>query len=217
MQALHNSQGDFASASAQTRTQQQELAYYQIRAPFAGVIGDIPVHLGDYVSPTTQLTTVDENTQLEAYIYIPTERSDQVRLGLPVELTDTNGNVLARSTIAFVSPEVDSGTQTILAKAEVPSSSELLRNQQLVKARVTWASRPAPVVPVLAITRIAGQAFVFVAAPSGHGYLAHQVAVSLGDTTGNSFPVLSGLRPGDKVITSGLQLLQEGMPVQPMG
>ena len=217
VQALHNSQGDLASAVAQTRTQQQELAYYQIRAPFAGVVGDIPVHLGDYVSSSTMLTTVDENAQLEAYIYIPTERADQVKLGLPVDLTDTNGAVLAHSSIAFLSPQVDNSTQTILAKAEVPSSAELLRNEQLVKARVTWASRPSPVVPVLAITRVAGQAFVFVAAPSAHGYTAHQVAVTLGDTTGNNFPVLSGLRPGDKVIVSGLQFLAEGAPVQPLG
>ncbi len=218
IQSLHNSQGDYASAVAQTRTQQQQLAYYQIRAPFSGVVGDIPVHQGDYVSSSTLLTTVDENAQLEAYIYIPTERADQVRLGLPVDLTDTNGDVLTRSSIAFLSPQVDNGTQTILAKAEVSGSAELLRNQQLVKARVTWASRSAPVVPVLAVTRVAGQAFVFVAAPSSRGgYTAHQVAVTLGDTTGNSYPVLSGLRPGDKVILSGLQLLQEGVPVQPLG
>ena len=54
-------------------TQQRELAYYNLTAPFAGVVGDIPVHLGDYVSPQTLLTTVDENNDLEAYIYIPTE------------------------------------------------------------------------------------------------------------------------------------------------
>ena len=47
--------------------------------------------------------------------------------------------------------------------------------------------------------------------------MAHQVAVTLGDTMGNSYPVLSGLRLGDKVITSGLQMLAEGAPVQPMG
>jgi RND family efflux transporter MFP subunit len=216
IQALHNSQGDYSSAVAQTHTQEQQLAYYQIRAPFSGVVGDIPVHQGDYVSPTTLLTTVDENSGLEAYIYVPTERADQVKLGLPVDLTDTSGDTLARTSIYFLSPQVDNGTQTILAKAPVASSSELLRNQQLIKARVTWATHPAPVVPVLAVTRVAGQAFVFIAAPAGSGYTAHQVAVTLGDTTGNSFPVLNGLKPGDKVIVSGLQMLQEGMPVQPM-
>jgi len=43
-----------------SNTQEQQLAYYSIRAPFDGVVGDIPVHVGDYVATTTVLTTVDE-------------------------------------------------------------------------------------------------------------------------------------------------------------
>ena len=219
VQALHNSAGDYNAAVEGTHTQQQQLAYYQIRAPFAGTVGDIPVHQGDYVSSTTLLTTVDENSGLEAYIYVPTERAAQVRSGLPVDLLDTDGNVITKSAIYFVSPEVDNNSQTILAKAPVPTAAgpKMLRNQQLVKARITWSSAPAPVVPVLAVSRIGGQTFVFVAKNNGHGYSAHQVAVKLGDSIGNTYPVLSGLQPGDKVITSGLQMMVEGMPVQPMG
>ena len=218
MQNLGTSSGAYSAAVEGTHTQQQQLAYYQIRAPFSGVIGDIPVHQGDYVSPTTLLTTLDENSGLEAYIYIPTDRASQVKLGLPVDLVDTAGNPVTKSTVSFLSPQVDNGTQTILAKAEIPSGNgELIRNQQLVKARVTWSTNPAPVIPVLAVTRIGGQAFVFIASPNGHGFSAHQVAVTLGDTIGDSYPVLSGLHPGDKVIISGLQMLAEGAPVQPLG
>ena len=219
MQNLGTSSGAYNAAVQGVRTQQEQLSYYQIRAPFAGTVGDIPVHQGDYVSPTTLLTTVDENSGLEAYIYVPTERAAQVRTGLPVELLDTDGNLLAKTSIYFVSPEVDNNTQTILAKAPVPAEAgpRMLRNQQLVKARVTWSTSPAPVVPVLAVSRIGGGTFVFVAKSNGHGYSAHQVSVKLGDSIGNNYPVLSGLQPGDKVITSGLQMLVEGMPVQPLG
>jgi RND family efflux transporter MFP subunit len=217
VQAYENSKGDLDANSALTNTQKQQLAYYQIRAPFNGVVGDIPVHLGDYVSPTTVLTTVDENADLEAYIYIPTERATQIRTGLPVEIVDTDGTVLAKSTVSFLSPQVDNGLQSILAKASIPRSAQRLRNQQLVKARVIWNSNPAPTIPVLAVSLIGGQSFVFVATPKGDGYVAHQVAVNLGETVGNTYPVLSGLKPGDKVITSGLQFLQEGAPVKPLG
>lgn len=217
VQAFQTSKGAYASGVAQTSTQKQQLSYYQIRAPFAGVVGDIPVHLGDYVSSTTLLTTVDENRDLEAYIYVPTERATEVRTGLPVDILDTSGEVLARSAISFISPQVDNGLQSILAKAEVPHSSERLRNAQLVKARITWSTAPAPTVPVLAVTRIGGQPFVFVAAARGDGYFAHQIAVKLGDTLGNTYPVLGGLKPGDRVILSGLQFLQEGAPVKPLG
>jgi RND family efflux transporter MFP subunit len=216
-QAYQNAKADYESNIALTATQKQQLAYYDIRAPFNGIVGDIPVHLGDYVSPTTLLTTVDENADLEAYIYIPTERATVVRRGLPVEIIDPSGKVLVKSTISFLSPQVDNGLQSILAKAEVPRTAELLRNQQLVNARVTWSTSPAPVVPVLAVSLVGGQTFVYLAAPKGDGYIAHQVPVTLGETVGNTYPVLGGLKPGDKVITSGLQFLQEGAPVKPLG
>jgi RND family efflux transporter MFP subunit len=216
-QAYQNAKGDYESNAALTDTQKQQLAYYDIRAPFAGIVGDIPVHLGDYVSATTLLTTVDENADLEAYIYVPTERATQVRRGLPVEILDTSGKTLVKSTISFLSPQVDNGLQSILAKAEIPHTAELLRNQQLVKARVVWSTAPAPVIPVLAVSLIGGQTFVYLAAPKGDGYIAHQVPVMLGETVGNTYPVISGLKPGDKVIVSGLQFLQEGAPVKPLG
>ncbi len=217
VQAYQNAKGDYESSVALTGTQKEQLAYYQIRAPFAGIVGDVPVHLGDYVSTTTVLTTVDENADLEAYIYIPTERATQVRMGLPVEILDTAGNMVVKSAVNFLSPQVDNGLQSILAKAPIPRTADMLRNQQLVKARITWNTSPAPVVPVLAVTRIGGQSFVFVATPKGSGYVAHQVSVGLGEPVGNSYPVLSGLKTGDKVILSGLQFLQEGAPVQPLG
>jgi RND family efflux transporter MFP subunit len=216
-QAYENAKGDYESNAALTDTQRQQLAYYDIRAPFTGVVGDIPVHLGDYVSPTTLLTTVDENADLEAYIYVPTERATLVRQGLPVEILDTAGKTLVKSKISFLSPQVDNGLQSILAKAEIPRSAQVLRNQQLVRARVIWSTAPAPVVPVLAVSLVGGQTFVYLAAPKGGGYIAHQVPVMLGDTVGNTYPVISGLKPGDKVITSGLQFLQEGAPVKPLG
>jgi RND family efflux transporter MFP subunit len=216
-QAYENSKADYEANAALTATQKEQLAYYQIRAPFNGMVGDVPVNLGDYVSPTTVLTTVDEITDLEAYIYIPTGRAAQIRTGLPVEILDSDGNVVVKSTISFLSPQVDNGLQSILAKAEIPHTMQKLRTQQLVKARVTWSTAPVPVVPVIAVTRIGGQTFVFVAVPKADGYVAHQVAVTLGETVGNSYPVLSGLNPGDKVILSGLQFLQDGAPVKPLG
>jgi RND family efflux transporter MFP subunit len=215
-QAYENSKADYEANASLTDTQKQQLAYFQIRAPFSGIVGDIPVHLGDYVSSSTLLTTVDENVDLEAYIYVPTDRASQIRTGLPVEIIDNDGNTVAKSTINFLSPQVDNGLQSILAKAPIPRGSKL-RTEQLVKARITWNTNPAPVVPVLAVTRVGGQAFVFIAAQKEGKYSAHQVPVTLGETVGNTYPVVQGLNPGDKVIVSGLQFLQEGVPVQPMG
>ena len=217
-QAYGNAKGAYDAAAAGTGTQREQLRYYQIRAPFGGMVGDIPVHQGDYVSATTVLTTVDDPAGLEAYIEVPTERSADAHNGLPVTLLDNSGSTLATTSVYFVSPEVDSAMQSILLKAPVPASSHL-RNLQVVNARVTWDTRDASTVPVLAVTRIGGQAFVYLVAPNpaGKGYVAHLAPVQVGEPVGNNYPVLGGLKPGDRVITSGLQMLQEGAPVQPLG
>jgi len=216
-QAMDNAKADYDAATASRKTTEEQLAYYTIRAPYDGVVGDVPVHVGDYASTSTMLTTVDENKDLEAYVYVPTERVSQLRQGLEVDLMDTNGNLLEKTKIDFISPQVDSSLQGILVKAPVHLAPEKLRNLQLVKARVVWSTSPTAVVPVLAVTRLGGQPFVFVAQQRGGQYFANQVAVTLGDTVGNSYAVTSGLSAGDRVITSSTQFLVNGMPVMPLG
>jgi RND family efflux transporter MFP subunit len=220
-QSYENTKADYQSAVELRKTQQEQLAYYSIRAPFDGVVGDIPVHVGDFVTPATVpasfLTTVDENKDLEAYIYVPTERSGQVRKGLEVQLTDNSGKVLETSKIDFLSPEVDSTLQGILVKAPVHATPEMLRNAQMVKAKIIWSTTPMAVIPVLAVTRQGGQSFVFVAQQQNGHYVAHQTAVTLGDTVGNNYSVSSGLNAGDRVIVSATQFLVNGMPVMPLG
>ena len=216
-QAFANTKADYESAVELRKTQEEQLAYYTIRAPFGGVVGDIPVHVGDYVAPATVLTTVDENKDLEAYIYVPTERAGQVRQGLDVELMDNSGKLLEKTRIDFLSAQVDSTLQGILVKAPVHATPEVLRNAQMIKARVIWSTTPMAVVPVLAVTRQGGQSFVFVAQQQDGHFVARQTAITLGDTVGNAYSVSSGLNAGDKVIVSSTQFLVNGMPVLPMG
>ena len=212
-QAYDNSKADYESAVASRKTQEEQLAYYTIRAPFDGIVGDVPVHVGDYVSSTTVLTTVDENKDLEAYIYIPTERAGQLRPGLEVNVMDTNGNQLEKTAIDFISPQVDNSLQGILVKAPVHFGPEKLRNSQLVKVRVVWSTAPTAVVPVLAVVRQGGQPFVFVARLQEGKYIATQTPVTLGDTVENNYAVTSGLQSGDKVIVSSTQFLTNGAAV----
>jgi len=215
VQAFENSKADWDSAKAARATQERQLAYYNLTAPFAGIVGDIPVHVGDYVSPQTLLTTVDENAELEAYVYIPTERAADIRMSLPVQIVTSNDEPIEKTKINFVSQQVDNALQGVLVKAPIHASLDKFRNSQLVKARVVWSTAPAPTVPVLAVTRIGGQPFVYVVASSDKGTVARQRAVVLGDTLGNDYAVTGGLQRGDKVIVSGTQFLIDGAPVQP--
>jgi RND family efflux transporter MFP subunit len=217
-QAHDNSKADYESALAMRKTQEAQLAYYTIRAPFKGVVGDIPVHVGDYVTTSTMLTTVDMTGDLEAYIYIPTERSSEARIGLGVELSDTSGKLLEKTKIDFLSPQVDPTLQGILAKAPVHATPDIMRNAQMIKARVIWSTKPMVVIPVLAVMRQGGQTFVFVVKKQADGHsVALQQPVTLGDTVENSYSIISGLNAGDQVIVSSTQFLVNGMPVSPLG
>jgi RND family efflux transporter MFP subunit len=219
-QELDNAQTNYDAAVAQLKSleeqvnqQQVELKYYAVSAPMSGIVGDIPVRVGDRVAVTTLLTTVDEPGALEAYVYVPAERARDLRMGLPVHLVDSAGKSVAATRLTFISPQVDTGTQTVLAKATVENTAGKLRVEQQVRAQVTWSEHPGVLVPVLAVSRINGRFFAFVAVNDGKSVVARQRALRLGDTVGNDFIVDDGIRPGDHLISSGLQFLQDGMPV----
>ena len=217
---LDNAQTAYDAAVAQLRAldeqvkqQRVELHYYSVSSPMDGIVGDIPVHVGDRVTVATLLTTVDEPGALEAYVYVPAEKARNLKLGLPVRLFDGAGNTVSETTITFVSPQVDTETQTVLAKAAVQNPKSKVRIAQQMRAQITWGIHDGPVIPVLAVQRINGEFFAFVAANEAKGTMARQRLVKLGDTVGNDFVVLDGLKLGDHIIVSGTQFLQDGIPV----
>jgi RND family efflux transporter MFP subunit len=215
--ALDNAQAQVRAMDAQVQEQQVQLRYYRVTSPTNGIVGDIPVRVGDRVTTTTMLTTVDKPGSLEAYIYVPVERSAQLKADMPVQIVDGTGNVLADSRISFLSPQVDNTTQTVLVKARIANNEDKLRNLQFIRARVIWGMRQGPVVPVLAVSRIGGQYFVFVAEDQNGKLVAHQKPLRVGEMVGNDYVVLEGIKPGDKVIVSGTQFLIEGALVAPQG
>jgi RND family efflux transporter MFP subunit len=218
---LDAAQAQLQSLGAQVREQQVQLHYYQVVAPRAGIVGDIPVRVGDRVLTTTTLATVDRPGSLEAYIYIPIEKSAQLKMNLPVRIVDASGAPLTTSRITFISPQVDTATQTVLAKAQIAgatsaNSNDFLRTAQFIRARVVWGSQEKPVVPVIAVSRIGGLYFAFVAeSDQKGGYVVHQKPLQIGQIVGNDYVVLDGIKPGDKVVVTGTQFLIDGVPVVP--
>jgi RND family efflux transporter MFP subunit len=219
-QELDNAQSNYDAALAQVKAldeqvkqQRVELRYYSVPSPMDGIVGDIPVHVGDRVTVATLLTNVNEPGGLEAYIYVPAERARNLKVGLPVRLLDNENHLGIDTQVSFVSPQVDTDTQTVLAKAAFANPQAKLRIAQQVSAQITWGTHEGPVIPVLAVQRINGQFFAFVAVNEGKGTVARQKPLKLGDTIGNDFAVLDGLKPGDHIIISGTQFLQDGAAI----
>ena len=215
--ALDTAQAQLNSLDAQVQEQQVQLHYYRVTAPSAGIVGDIPVHVGDRVTTTTVLTSVDKPGSLEAYVYIPVERSGQLKMNMPVQIVDGNGEVIADSRVSFLSPQVDNTTQTVLIKSRIANHEDRLRNLQFIRARVIWGTHLGPVIPVVAVSRVGGQYFAFVAEDQNGKLVAHQKPLRIGDITGNDYAVLEGIKPGDKIIVSGVQFLVDGATVTPQG
>lgn len=235
-QALDATAAQVRSSGEQARAQTVELGYFRVNAPVAGIVGDVPAHDGDYVTPQTTLTTLNVNLALEAYIQVPADRAPELRTGLPVEILvgaagradiaarlaqglpqvaeGLRGEVAETAPLDFVSPQVDTTTQTLLVKCTLANAGGRLRAGEYVRARIVWRTGKAPLVPVMSVVRQGGQAFVFVAEPGRGGLVVRQRPISLGPLEGQEYVVASGLKPGERIVVSGIQKLADGMPIE---
>ena len=213
--SLRTAEARLAALEAQVSEGRVELEYYRVDAPQAGIVGDITLRVGDRVTPSTVITTIDDNSILEADIQVPLDRSPDLRTGLPVQMLDSAGEVTATNPISFVSPRVDERTQTVLVKSMLREAPPALRAQQFARARIVWSSEPGLTVPLTAVTRISGRYFCFVAEQGDSGLVARQKPIEVGELLGNDYVVRSGLQAGDRVITNGIQKLADGAPVKP--
>ena len=215
--ALQTAEANLKALDAQLQQQEVQLRYYTVTAPTAGVVGDVPVRVGNVVTSQTVLTTIDQNDTLEVHIDVPVERADALRNGLPIHILSNDGSdTLAHTDISFVSPHVDDQTQLLLVKGIVRNPNGTLRALQHVRARIVWRTTQALVIPVTAVLRISGQYFAFVAEDAGGKTIAKQRAIKVGPIAGQNYPVLDGIKPGERVVTSGAQKLADGAPIAPV-
>jgi len=210
---LRAAEAQLKALDEQIRQQRSQLNYYRVTSPIAGTVGDLPVNAGDRVTRTTVLTTVDENDVLEVYLNVPVPQAPQLKLGLPVRIFDDQGKLLATNRITFVSPNVDTSTQSVLAKAQLVEGRGQFRSDQFVRARVVWSTAPGLTIPVTAVTRINAQFFAFVAEKNDKGMVAKLKPVQLGEIIGNEYVLQSGLQVGEQLIVAGLQKIRDGSPV----
>jgi RND family efflux transporter MFP subunit len=212
---LRTAEANLKALQAQVRQQEVQLRFFTITAPTAGVVGDVPVRVGSQVTPQTMLTTIDQNDTLEVNASVPIERAAALKIGLPLQVWSSDGaQRVATTSVSFVSPRADDQTQSVLVKATVKNPDGALRHSQYVRARIIWKTADGLVVPVTAVLRVNGQFFAFVAQPGAGGALtAKQRAIKVGPIAGDHYPVLEGVKPGERIVVSGAQKLTDGAPI----
>jgi len=195
----------------------------KITAPFTGIVGYIPTKERDYVKEGDKLTSLTQNNALEINLSVSLDQSSQLRLGLPVQILDNQGQSISAGKISFISPNVNTNAQTVLARASFNNFGQDLLNRQLVQAKIIWSRGPGLLIPAIAVSRMGEETFVYVVQnqldkKTGKTQLiAQKREVKLGTIQNNSYQVLTGLKAGEKLITAGLMNLQDGVPILEAG
>ncbi|HZI14248.1 MAG TPA: efflux RND transporter periplasmic adaptor subunit [Myxococcus sp.] len=202
------------SSAAQVTQRQVQLQYHVVRAPFAGTAGDVLVRQGDFVSATTQLTSVAQADALEVSVAVPAARARSIKPDTALEVLDAQGKVLLTSSVFFVAPQADPRTQLVEVKAAFRNSVGL-RPSELVRARIVYSTRDALQIPALAVVRQSGQPFAMVVQDKDGKTVVERRPITLGPLGDMAYVVEGGLKEGDRVAVSSMQALRDGMAVKP--
>jgi membrane fusion protein (multidrug efflux system) len=214
-----SSEADLEDAEANARSTEAQLELLEVRldrtlvrAPFAGVVGERFVSVGDYVNTATRLTTLQTVDPQRAAFQVPERYAERLSAGQQVTFRVAAVDRDFTGRVDFVDPVVRVPARTILVKASVRNPDRLLKPGMFIEARLATEVRTdAIVVPEDAILPLAGATFVWVVSDG----VANRREVVTGVRTPGFVEIRSGLTAGDQVVVGGLQKLAEGTPVAP--
>ncbi len=182
-----------------------------VRAPFAGVVGQRTVSLGDYVTTDTRLVSLQTVSPQRAAFQVPERYADQLKVGQQVtfRVAALRGKQFT-GRVDFVDPVVQLPGRTITLKAMTANLKGELQPGMFIEARLATAVRPnAVVIPEDAIIALQGATFVWVVVDGK----ATRRQVDLGVRTPGFVEARSGVEPKDQVVVGGQERLGEGAPV----
>jgi len=196
--------------NAEIELTEAQIAKTEIRAPFPGVVGLRYVSAGAFVNAATRVATLQRIDRLKIDFAIPEKYANRIKLGTPITFTVAGGDRHFGGEIYAFDPRIDSATRTVLLRAVAPNPEGRLLPGAFanVELRISQLN-DAILIPAVAVIPGLTEKNVFVM----NDGKAHRRAVETGTRTASQIHILSGLKPGDIVITSGLQQMREGLPV----
>jgi membrane fusion protein (multidrug efflux system) len=214
-------EADLKAKRAQVEQQAAAVAKKAIRAPFAGRIGLTSVNPGQYLNPGDKIASLQTVDPIYVDFSVPQERLDALSLGQLVTVTtDALRGKSFSGKITAIDSKVDVTTRNVTIEATVSNAKKELLPGMFMRAEVATGSLERHLtVPQTAVTYNPYGVTVFVAAPqkdaSGHEVLsAQQRFVKTGPTRGDQVAILSGLKEGEQIITSGQLKLKNGSAVR---
>lgn len=209
---LELAEANWRSAEARLELEQVRLKRTTVRAPFSGITGGRFVSLGDYVTTSTALTTLQTFNPQRAVFEIPERYSQRLAVGQPVTFTVAATAGSYEGQVDFVDPVVRLPGRTIQVKAIVGNPDGKLLPGMFIEVRLATEVRPdAVVVPEDAILPLQGADYVWTVSDGK----ASRHEVTLGVRTPGFVEIREGVQQGEQVVVGGLERLSEGMSVAP--
>ena len=208
--AMQQYQGLLA-ARARVMLAKKALADTIVKAPFAGVVGQRLVSVGDYVQRGTKVASVLRTNPLRVQLTVPEQYSAGVAVGRSVSFeVDASPGQKFTGQVRYVSPALEANSRTLVVEAVVPNDSGALKPGAFATALIEQANRsPGVLTPAAAVRTVAGTSRVFVVA----GDKAEERIVTIGQPLGDLVEITSGLKVGEKVATSNVTQLADGVQV----
>ena len=210
-QAFDQSVSELAALEAQIEVAAVTLAKTKIRAPFAGTVGLRRVSEGAWVTPETELTTLHDTSRMKIDFAVPERFAGAVTLGLRFRFRIAGHGDALEGEVAAIPPSIATETRTLLVRGIAENPRGLLIPGAFVSVEL-------PIQDVAGGVSVPAQAVV--PSASGHGVFvlrdghAELRAVEIGLRTAESVQVVSGLQPGETVLTTNLLRLGAGMSVE---
>jgi membrane fusion protein, multidrug efflux system len=215
-----SSQSELERAEATARSTAAQLALLKVRldrtvvrAPFSGIVGERTVSLGDYVTTSSPLVTLQTVSPQRAAFQVPERYAERLKSGQTVtfRVAALPGKEFT-GRVDFVDPVVQLPARTITVKAQVPNPRRELQSGMFIEVRLATAVRPnAVVIAEDAVLPLQGNTFVWVATNGK----ATRRQVELGVRTPGFVEVRGGVEAGEQVVVGGQERLAEGAPVAP--
>lgn len=221
-QALDLEKANLQIAEANLTQQQALIAKKTINAPFAGQIGIRQVDVGQYLKDGTPIATLQDLDTLFADFYVPQQNLALLKLGQTINVhIDAFPKQSFTGSISVINPKVEASTRNVLIRAILKNPKHNLLPGMYATVRINTGSALRYItLPRSAITFNPYGATVFLvqgASKDQQGQtklIAKQTFVTTGETRGDQIAVLSGVKEGDTVVTSGQIKLHNGSPVQ---
>jgi membrane fusion protein (multidrug efflux system) len=199
------------AARARVSLAKKALADTVVRSPFAGVVGQRLVSVGDYVARGTKVASVMRTNPLRVNLTVPEQYSAEVAVGRPVWLeVDAAPGQRFEGQVRYVSPALQTDSRTLVVEAMVANNTGVLKPGSFATARIEQATeRPAVLVPAASVRTVSGTARVYVVT----GDRVEERIVTVGQTVDNLVEISTGLKAGENVATSNVEQLLDGARV----